>query len=371
MVRFSLLRHAICAVSFAGMTESLPATVTAPFPRVTRNMTDVQRVAFWKRMAVGGGRMDKALVERAAGAIYAAQGLPFSGVRYIDSLELSGPADKTGEWLAVGITNDLFGYKLQHTLTINDRISTSTPFARVADQQSDINWLAFSKLMDVNSDFDGELLRGRFGSLVFTHQAMEFVSLADNPDIMGNLSAKRSIRANAFATLLENCWMFSLGDGVLEVHTWPKVVHIDDNLQLHNSEGPALVLANGEELWALRGIEIPPQWRQNLELATPADIVTIEDEALRDVLAEQIGWARIAEALGVTVVEDSGDPIWGRLVDIWLPRTGPKRFLDALCGTGRRFLIPVSNNIRNVNDAQSSLHNGVPFWMLRMAERRT
>lgn len=322
-------------------------------------------------MAAGAGIIDEQVVERAARAIYAARRLPFSGVRYIDGLELSGPVDDIGETIGVGITNDVFNSRQKFKLNIRDRISAATPFERVSMQQSYINQLIFDKLVEENSDFDGSLLRCRFGSLVFTLQAMEFVISADDPYLMKTLSTERSIMVNAFAALLENCWMFSFGDDCLEVTLWPNEVHIDDNLNLHRVDGPALVLANGEELWALRGVEIPRKWRDNFHLATPADIVTIKNVDLRDVLAEHMGWARIAEALGVTVIEDSGDATWGRLVDLWLPRTGPKRFLDAFCGTGRRFLLPVSNNIQTVNDAQSSLHNGVPFWMLRMAERRT
>lgn len=171
---------------------------------------------------------------------------------------------------------------------------------------------------------------------------------------------------------MNSVWAASTGSDSILVLRGPKFAKIDANNELHCEDGPAMELADGQEIWALHGIELPVglQTKQERQSASIGDLLTISDHDVREVVCADRGWAEIAQTIGAVTIEDSRNPHWGKLVDLWIPG-GPRRFLDAMCGTGRRVLVPVSNQISTVNDAQSALHGGVPFWVLQTAKRRT
>ena len=77
------------------------------------------------------------------------------------------------------------------------------------------------------------------------------------------------------------------------------------------------------------------------------------------------------DQLDARTINDSGDPLWGRLVEVSLPDSGRERFLDAICGTGRRFALPVPPDTASVDQAQSVLHGGLPPEILRFSVERT
>jgi hypothetical protein len=91
----------------------------------------------------------------------------------------------------------------------------------------------------------------------------------------------------------------------------------------------------------------------------------------RAAACEIVGWHNILDQLDAKIVEDSGDAVWGRLVEVILPDSGRERFLDALCGTQRRFALPVPPATSSVDEAQSALHGGLPASILRHSVPRT
>lgn len=91
----------------------------------------------------------------------------------------------------------------------------------------------------------------------------------------------------------------------------------------------------------------------------------------RAAACEIVGWHNILEELDAKVIDDSQDPIWGKLVEVNLPDSGRERFLDAMCGTGRRFALPVPPKTKTVDEAQSVLHGGLPVEILKNFEVRT
>jgi len=91
----------------------------------------------------------------------------------------------------------------------------------------------------------------------------------------------------------------------------------------------------------------------------------------RSAACESLGWHHIMDELRARTIEDSGDHIWGRLVEVNLPDNGPQRMLDAMCGTGRRFALLVPNHVTTVDQAQSVLHGDVPADILRNSVART
>ena len=91
----------------------------------------------------------------------------------------------------------------------------------------------------------------------------------------------------------------------------------------------------------------------------------------RAAACEIVGWHNILDQLKARTIDDSGDPVWGKLVEVNLPDSGKERFLDALCGTGRRFALPVPPSTKSVDAAQSILHGGLPVEILKHCVERT
>lgn len=210
-----------------------------------------------------------------------------------------------------------------------------------------------------------------FGAYYNWSEIAQLKFLLSRKNLPGISSKDRQIRQE-WIDALSSVWMAKLDVDTIHVLRRPRFANIDPNGELHDAHGPCLQFANGRHLWALHGIEMPAPFRarKDRDRLKVAELLTLEDQDLRDVMCAERGWAEIAETIGCVLIDDSRDPYWGKVVDLWIPG-GTRRFLDAMCGTGRRVLVPIGEHISTVNDAQESLHGGTPFWMLRTAPRRT
>lgn len=167
-----------------------------------------------------------------------------------------------------------------------------------------------------------------------------------------------------------NLWHAQALESGFHVLEPPLNVITEGSEQLHSLERPAITFADGTFAWFVEGHRIDPRW-YDLSNTTAGEIVVNPNLIERAAVCHWFGWERIAEALGVFVLEDSRNAQWGKLVEIWLPLTGPVRCLDCMCPTGRRMVIPVSDRCETVNAAQEYINGGIPAWMLLNAERRT
>lgn len=132
----------------------------------------------------------------------------------------------------------------------------------------------------------------------------------------------------------------------------------------------AIEFADGRGLSAWHGQTIPDDW-VNGKPPSPAEALHWPNMDQRAAACEIVGWHNILDQLDARTINDSGDPLWGRLVEVSLPDSGRERFLDAICGTGRRFALPVPPDTASVDQAQSVLHGGLPPEILRFSVERT
>ncbi|MFC0302737.1 DUF6745 domain-containing protein [Rhizorhabdus histidinilytica] len=162
-------------------------------------------------------------------------------------------------------------------------------------------------------------------------------------------------------------WPF---EGIVIASEKPIRVRWDDSRLLHGETGPSVEWADGYALHTWHGQSIPAAWVTDRP-PTPAEALTWENLDQRAAACEIIGWHHILDEVGAVTLDDSGDPAWGKLVEVNLPDNGPQRMLDAMCGTGRRFALLVPNSVATVDEAQSELHGGIPASILRNCHERT
>jgi len=175
----------------------------------------------------------------------------------------------------------------------------------------------------------------------------------------------------AISTQCEWWWPY---ENIVVVSQKPTVVKWDDERRLHCESGPAVQYADGFSLSSWHGQAIPNEWVTGSP-PSAYDAMHWPNMDQRAAASEIIGWHNVVDELvGLgkgKVIDDSGDPIWGRLVEVNLPGSGKERFLDALCGTGRRFSLPVPPKTKSVDEAQSVLHGGLPVEILKNFDVRT
>ncbi len=164
-------------------------------------------------------------------------------------------------------------------------------------------------------------------------------------------------------------WMYPARD-VVYASDRPTSIMRDDAGRLHNESGKALEFADGQGLSAWHGQIIPNEWVGGNPPA-PKDALHWPSMDQRAAACEIVGWDKILDELDAKTIDDSGIREWGRLVEVSLPDSGEERFLDAICGTGRRFALPVPPDTKSVDEAQSVLHGGLPVEILKNYEVRT
>ncbi|WP_394436750.1 DUF6745 domain-containing protein [Sphingobium naphthae] len=162
-------------------------------------------------------------------------------------------------------------------------------------------------------------------------------------------------------------WPF---DGIVIASEKPRVVRWDDNRLLHGETGPSVEFSDGYALHTWHGQAIPAEWVTG-KPPSPVECLTWRNLDQRAAACEIVGWHNILDEVGARTIDDSGDPAWGKLVEVDLPDNGPQRMLDAMCGTGRRFALLTTMNVNTVDEAQSELHGGIPAHILRNSVERT
>ena len=165
-------------------------------------------------------------------------------------------------------------------------------------------------------------------------------------------------------------WWYHPGREIVYASDRPTKIARDDEGRLHCENGKAIEFADGKGFSAWHGQTIPDEWVTGSP-PEPAKALHWPNMDQRAAACEIVGWHNILDQLKATTIDDSGDPVWGRLVEADLPDSGKERFLDAMCGTGRRFALPVPPDTANVDAAQSILHGGLPVEILKHCVERT
>lgn len=133
----------------------------------------------------------------------------------------------------------------------------------------------------------------------------------------------------------------------------PEIIKLDNEGRLHNEDGPALRYRDGYSLYSWHGVRVPHEWIEQPESLTAKTAITWANIEQRRVACEIIGWDNALNQLELTVVDTDSDPEIGELVEVSLPDVGREKFLRVLCGTGRRFALPVPPDMETALEANA------------------
>ena len=126
-------------------------------------------------------------------------------------------------------------------------------------------------------------------------------------------------------------WWWPFGNVVFASQR-PAAVHWDDARRLHCETGPAVRYADGYSLHAWHGLRVPAHWIEDRANLDPNEVIKHENVELRAAGAAIAGWPKMLSVLKAKVIDDSGSPDIGQLIELKLPGLRePGRFLKAEC----------------------------------------
>lgn len=159
--------------------------------------------------------------------------------------------------------------------------------------------------------------------------------------------------------LAKVCGWWSAYDETVIFQHKPDFIKRDENKFFHAEDGPAIGYRDGFGFHYWRNIKIPSDWLGEGSVLTPEICLHWENVEQRRCACEIYGWHNILDELNAVTINEHENPIVGKLVEVEIPDIGKERFLDVICGTGRRFALPVPPDIATALDAQAWM-NQVP-----------
>jgi hypothetical protein len=206
------------------------------------------------------------------------------------------------------------------------------------------------------------------------------------------LDPEKEARRRALSQFVKSCGGAYLHEKFAIIYDRPSIINIQTNTEgvgaLHCEDGPALAWGRGpsgeyspeaEGAYALyywEGVEVPEPWimdkpttAEDMSLRA-AEVLSSENQELLRAGCEILGWVPVLEALGMKVLDEDPNPMFGRLVSVDLPEAPDSRFLVAECGTGRTIAVPVSAEASTALEA-GAMSYGVPVDLYRTLKVRT
>ena len=179
-----------------------------------------------------------------------------------------------------------------------------------------------------------------------------------------------------FRAFQAGCWQLIWIEEVLYWVAKPRV-RVDEAGRLHCEAGPAFDSdTESEPHYYWHGVRVPDSWLQGAP-PSPLEALHWPNTEERRAACEIIGWQRIIDLLRVRTIDADPDPQIGTLVEVDLSaeaggggRMGRARFLRVLCGTGRKFTLPVPPDVDTAGAAQAWLW-GEPEALVRAYSIRT
>jgi hypothetical protein len=137
------------------------------------------------------------------------------------------------------------------------------------------------------------------------------------------------------------------------VSDFPEVIKVDAENRPHCTDGPSHRWRDGWSLYHVHGISVPAEWIEDKASLTPQVALTWNNIEQRRIACELVGWERILSEMDACTIDKDEDPMIGELVEVDIPDVGRERFLRVLCGTQRRFALPVPPNMRTALEANA------------------
>ncbi len=112
----------------------------------------------------------------------------------------------------------------------------------------------------------------------------------------------------------------------------PAVLTVDEQNRPHGETGPFCEWRDGSGLYSWHGTRVPARWILQRDALDPAEVLRSANVEERAAGASIVGWPKMLSVLKAKVVNDSGSPDIGQLIELELPGLDePGRFLKAQC----------------------------------------
>jgi len=142
-------------------------------------------------------------------------------------------------------------------------------------------------------------------------------------------------------------------DKMVVIEDRPTKIVFDNNNLSHNEKGASIEYSDGFSVFSWHGVKIPEEWIISRDKLTPEVAIAENNLELRRIACEIVGWDNILNKLSSVVIDRNKDPQIGELIEVDIPSVGRERFLRVICGTGRKFALPVPPEMKTALEANA------------------
>lgn len=171
------------------------------------------------------------------------------------------------------------------------------------------------------------------GNFLWGSQDLYWIGWGKFADYLGvKFTEQVSRRLDIMDRIGHQCEWWWPFDNMVICSERPEAIKWDENRRLHAENGPAIRYGDGYSLYAWHGTRLPAEWIEQRKTIDPLVILQETNVEKRTAGIQCIGYNRMFEHLNGKIIDDSGDPDIGELVEITIPGLSqPGRFLRAEC----------------------------------------
>jgi ribosomal protein S20 len=173
-----------------------------------------------------------------------------------------------------------------------------------------------------------------------------------------------------FLDMTDSCGFYWTLDDVCFASERPSKINLDDQGRLHCEDGLSIQYPSGWGLFHWHGTQVPGEWIMDRNSLNAEKALTWKNIEQRRSACEILTWAKVLDELKAKVIDADEDEEIGELVEVEIPDIGKERFLRVICGTGRKFAIPVPPNMKTALAANAWTY-GIEGDTLKQLEVRT
>jgi hypothetical protein len=142
----------------------------------------------------------------------------------------------------------------------------------------------------------------------------------------------------------------------------------DPEGRLHCENGKCIEYRDGWGFSAWHGTVVPNEWVAG-KPPSPAEALTWNNIEQRRAACEIVGWDKVLDGVNKKIIDKNKDDQIGTLYEVELPDAGPQKFLSVICGTGRRFAIPVPPDAGTALEANAMTYGLTAKQLLKLEVR--
>ena len=111
----------------------------------------------------------------------------------------------------------------------------------------------------------------------------------------------------ATITLTETGWWFPYKEMVVMTER-PSEIHVDNQSQLHNLNGPAVAYSDGWKFYFVHGVKVEEWMIKHPEDITVSEILKENNNEVRRIMCELMGWEKFVENGNFKLLNEADDP---------------------------------------------------------------